>query len=175
MFKSFLLSQIAAFGAASTIYRECLEYTDATGRDAFQPRKFEHYGMDVREMPLFDSSMRVSQVKVCLGSNTDRVKGFSFTLSDPTGANSDTVDIPLLGKERGDCETFDVDTPINRIKAALSRDMKYIDGIAFLRDGEVNFDDFGSINNPLKRWNFSDDRPVIAYYGKINEDEQRIK
>ena len=122
-------------------------------------------------MPLHDSSLRVSQIKVCVGRNTDRVKGFSFTLSDPTGSNSDIVEMPILGKERGDCETFDVDTPIDKIKASLTRDMKYVDGLAFLRDGSVNFDDYGEIDNPLKRWTFEEDKPVIGYFGKINDDE----
>ena len=54
--------------------------------------------------------------------------------------------MPMLGKERGECHSFDVDAPIERVKASLTRDRKYIDAIAFLRDGEVNFDDYGEIN-----------------------------
>ena len=81
----------------------------------------------------------------------------------------------MLGKERGECHSFDVDAPIERVKASLTRDRKYIDAIAFLRDGEVNFDDYGEINQPLKRWNFSEDKPVIGYFGKINQDDKRIK
>ena len=81
----------------------------------------------------------------------------------------------MLGKERGECHSFDVDAPIERVKASLTNDRKYIDAIAFLRDGEVNFDDYGEVNQPLKRWNLPEDKPVIGYFGKINQDDKRIK
>ena len=108
------------------------------GVDAREPMKFEHYGSNVREMPLFDSSMRVSSFTVCKGGRSGDLKGFSLTLADPSGENQETVDIPILGKEGGRqaiCETVEVDTSIRKIKVSMTRDRKFVDGISFLRDG----------------------------------------
>ena len=173
LFKSFILGQIAAYASATTIYRECLQYSDATGKDAEEPMKFEHYGSSVREMPLFDSSMRVSKIDVCKGGNSGELKGFSFTLSDPTGENHDTVQIPVLGKNGGSraiCDTIEVDSRIKKIKVSLTSDRKFVDGISFLREGEVNFDTYGRITAPLKSWNFEEDKPMIGMFGKHNRD-----
>ena len=142
--------------------------------DANEPMKFEHYGSHVREMPLFDSSMRVSSFTVCKGGQGN-LKGFSLTLADPTGQNQDTVDIPILGKEGGRnarCETIDVDTRIKKIKVSMTRDSKFVDGIAFLRDGKTGFDTYGRINYPVKAWNFEEGKPMIGMFGKNNRDNK---
>ena len=112
LFKSIVLGQIAAFASASTIYRECLQYTDAAGGNADDSPGFEHYGPSVTEMPLHDSAMRVSEIKVCTTGITDDLLGLSMTLSDPSLGTSSSVEVPWLGKREGrnaDCETVSVE------------------------------------------------------------------
>lgn len=50
----------------------------------------------------------------------------------------------------------------------MTSDRKFVDGISFLREGEVNFDTYGRITAPLKSWNFEEDKPMIGMFGKQN-------
>ena len=45
-----------------------------------------------------------------------------------------------------------------------------MDGISFLRDGEANFDTYGTITAPLKNWNFEEDKPMIGVFGENVRD-----
>ena len=93
---------------------------------------FEHYGPSVTEMPLHDSAMRVTEIKVCTTGITDDLLGLSMTLSDPSLGSSSSVEVPLLGKEGGlnaDCETVSVESGFRKIKVSLTIGGRFIDGI----------------------------------------------
>ena len=149
-----------------------MEERSNCSQDASEPMGFGHYGSGDQGMPLFDSSLRVSKIEVCK-SHSDKLKGFSFTLSDPSGESQETIDLTFLGNQGGSqaiCETIDVDSRIKKIKVSLTSDGRFVDGISFLRDGEADFDTYGTITAPLKVWNFEEDKPMIGVFGENVRD-----
>ena len=75
-FAAVALAGVNGFHTAETIYRSCLSETGATGRRAYDEASYQPYrrsNLTDMEVP---SSYRITEVKVCTGTNKGHLKGF---------------------------------------------------------------------------------------------------
>ena len=102
------------------MYGECLSTTtEAAGLNANDVPSFMTYGdatFDLYDLAAqLQSTWRVTEVHICTGINEGHVKGFWFTLSDPEDSDSETYDLPAMGRGEEDidpnvseCTSFDM-------------------------------------------------------------------
>ena len=173
----FRFSTLAVVSNAASMFRECMNTTDAIGRRADLPPSFTAYGQGLDWIPFeIDSSMRVTSIFACEGNQ--KLKGFRLTISDPNNPDSESIVLPDMGKDltnwesrsSWDCYTVEINTPIFQISADTDRD-DLVTAISFtssdtsLTVGEIESSDAMS-------WEFSRLNPVVAAYGRLDRDNK---
>ena len=126
----------------------------------------------------------MTEVHICTGNNSGGIKGFYFTLSDPDDSDSETFDTPAMGKTTESssisCTSFDMtDYDFEWIGAdlnnhgevkALAFDYELHDSVWGIYDEwDIVYGNLGLLSHTS--WEFNPTNPVIAPYGKINEDD----
>ena len=130
-----VFTSMLVYAMGETMRRDCLSLTGATGKDAEDPVSWRTYGQGLDFMPEYDAALRISQITVCYGNGRQNLKGFSFRLTDPTGASAEQIDIPIMGKkgteEASTCTDIPVTGQITKIVTSLTDDGKYVNAISF--------------------------------------------
>ena len=89
MYRLYVFTAMLVSAMSEPMRRDCLSLTGATGKDAEDPVSWRTYGQDLDFMPQYDSALRISQITVCSGNGRQNLKGFSFRLTDPSGASAE--------------------------------------------------------------------------------------
>ena len=169
---------IALAGAeASSIYRGCLSETESTGKYSWDVASYQPYRrsnlMDM-EVP---SNYRITEAYICTGAGAGQLKGFQFTLSDPSNPGSAPISLPYMGKEVAAerCETVAVPGPIQTITTTTNHD-EFVNSLTITTAGSDWIAAYPCSENCKneKTWTFAADEPMVAMYGKLN-DENKIK
>lgn len=174
--KALSFAAIALSGVeAHSIYRGCLSETESTGLYSYDVASYQPYRranlMDL-EVP---STYRITQAYICTGTGAGQLKGFQFTLSDPSDSSSTPISLPYMGKEvdAEKCDTVDVPGPIHSITTTTNHD-EFVNSLTLTVAGSDWIAAYPCRENCKneKTWTFADDEPMVAMFGKLNRDDK---
>ena len=164
-----LISAMAAFATqaeAAGIHNSCLTLSDTTiGQPDFVQQFMTNES--VLTSDAVNTNMKLDGFWTC--HDGDNLVGLQFFLSETpylVDQHAELLHMPWIGQQTGNCGSFRLPGPIDRIKAS-SKKNKGVRGIAFhFDDKKAEIGDLGGWKVNTQDWYFSEEYPLYGIYGE---------